>query len=378
MRIKLAFLAILVSGSALASSISVGVGTASVVLATRQNLTSQNYYISTAGDDSQTCGLTSKCRTLAHVLSLLPLVLDRPYIINVADGTYAEVIDTTGFRGTGLLGGTYAVSITILGNVSTPANVVFNTVGPCVNYFGTGTANAGACISGSAKVVLKGLTITNGDVFGIACWGGVMELNTVVVTLTGGPIMPNGSFGIDNLECHWLFTGDVTVSGFDTGSAPVGGLGIYNAHGTIGVQTTGTVTIIGPAAGADYHGTAGLVIEYGNSAYTIVDTGSMTINGVQTAILVNDNGVLTDYATGGTFTLRNSTTATGSTAIDVHGGGTVNLGNYGAGAGPALSIDKWTKCFFAGELSVIDHQGTRSTTNCTVSTTSGGGQILLF
>ncbi len=345
------------------------------VLQPRRASTTVNYYISTAGSDSNVCSSASKCLTLAHALTLVPQTLNGNYIINVADGTYAEAIDTEGFVGTGIFNGTYNRTLEILGNTTTPANVVFSGTTACVSYLDDGAAEqSGACISGNAKIILAGLTISNGSKFGVQCWGGIIDYNKVVVTLTGGAAAE--SFGLAHLNCRWNMIGDVTVSGFDTDIAPTGGLGVYNAHGTIGTWTGGTLTITGPAAGAAFDGTAGFVLEYFSGFTMLGASPVLSISGVDTGLVVADSSAFTTSGVS-TITIVNGSTPSGdSTGIDLHAGGVVNIGTDGF-TGPALTVGHFTKCIFAGALSVLDHLGTRSLTNCTATTATGGSQIIL-
>ncbi len=345
------------------------------VVVPRRSATSINFYIATTGNDSNACTSAAKCLTLAHALTLVPLTLDRSYIVNVADGTYAEGINTEGFIGAGIFNGTFNPTLEILGNTTTPANVVFSGTSACLSYLDDGAAEqSGACISGNAKIILAGLTITNGSKFGVQCWGGIVEYNKVVVTLTGGAAAE--SFGLAHLNCRWNMIGDVTVSGFDTNISPTGGLGVYNAHGTIGTQTGGTLTITGPNAGAAFDGTAGFVLEYFSGFVMLGTTPVLSISGIDTGLVVADSSAFTTSDVS-TITIVNGSTPSGdSTGIDLHAGGVVNIGTDGF-TGPALTVGHFTKCIFAGALSVLDHLGTRSLTNCTATTATGGSQIIL-
>ncbi len=299
--------------------------------------------------------------------------------MNVADGTYAEGLDFSGFVGSGMYTSTHGFSITLQGNETTPANVIFSGTVTCPDYLDGSTNVGGACMTGSAKIILHGLTITNGSSFGISCYGGVVEYKKVVVTLTGGAAA--SSYGIVNLGCVWNVVGDLTISGFDTLISPQAGFGIYCAHGTIGTVQTGTVTITGPGTGGDAgaHGTGGIILEYADTGLTLLtSTANLTISAVNTAILIDNNATFTQQF-GSTITMSNgSTTPTGSTGIDAHSGGRVNLSLQGVVNGPTLNIDHYTTCIFAGEGAGVDQKGSRSLTNCTPTATSNGGLISLL
>lgn len=317
-----------------------------------------NYYVATSGNNSNVCSSASKCLTVAHVLALLPQVLDRPYVINVADGTYAEGLDITGFVGTGSFGSTYANSITILGNTGTPANVVFTGTVTC-------DVTSGACVNGSAVVNLSGIKVApTSSQNGISCHGGFMALSNVLVA-------GSTADGIEALDCFYTLSNTVTISGYAPVAPPSDGIGIYNAHGSVGLLLSGTTTITGPGGTSTV--ALGLVLEF-QAQFTILGgSTNLTITGVQQGILVNVGG-FDSYVSAGTISVTNSATVTASSGITTCCGGSFNV------TGTALTVDHFTTCLLASANSVMDHgNAARTLTNCgTTSSAIQGSQIILF
>jgi hypothetical protein len=344
------------------------------VLQPRRTPATINYYISTAGSDSNVCSSASKCLTLAHVLALVPQTLDNNYIVNVADGTYAEPIDTSGFLGAAArYSGGGIPSLEVLGNTTTPANVVFSGNTVCTTGDSQGSYHSGACIAGTANVKLAGLKISNGQRNGIACYGGNLEVAKVQIVLTGGAAAV--SVGISALTCEIFISDDLTISGFDTNTAPTGGLGFYIAHGSVVEQYGGTVTVTGPGTGssASADGTVCLVLEYASPGYTKTGTNTLAVSGCQIGILINDHGTFSDFV-GGTVSITNGTvTPTASMGLNTSAQGTFNMAN-----GSTLTIDHYTTCIDAVGLSLVTQGGSHTTTNCTPTVTAQSSVILLF
>jgi hypothetical protein len=331
-----------------------------------------NYYMATTGNDSNVCSSASKCLTLAHVRTLIPQTHAANYIINVADGTYAETLDLTGFVGTGLYVGTYTTSIKILGNTGTPANVVFSGTGICSNL--QASFHSVGCFTGSGKIILSGLTISSALETGVGCFGGTMEYNKVVITLTGGPAQ--NSRAVNNVGCTYTISGDVTVSGFDTasgGSGASGGFCWYDSIGTKGIKTAGTLTCTGPGTGgsASADGTHGYIAESLQSGLANI-AGNITISGVQTGVLTSDGGNFRMFD--GALSITNGTTTpTTSNGFEMDNG-------YISIIAPAsVTVDHYTTCLNINQNAVFRAGASNYTfTNCTQSSTSVGGQVSLF
>ncbi len=334
-----------------------------------------NYYIATGGSNSNPCTSASKCLTLAHAVALVPRVLDANYIINVADGTYAEQIDTSGFIGGNFAGGNFSGSLKILGNTTTPANVVFSGQSTCDDQTGDSSFHSGACVAGTARVLLSGLTVTTAQRNGIACFHGNLDLNKVVVTMTGGSAAASVAFDSDG--CYWNISGNFTATGFDTTTSPTGGLGIYNGIGSYGSWSGGTVTVTGPGTGSSMSadGTTCFVIERGAVFNVLQPSITANISGCQIGMLISGGGTVTNYF-GATLALSNGiTTPTTSTGISLSAGGI-----YDGIATSVVTIDHYTtgiKAAFGSGLAAPT--ATTTITNTSTPTSAiQGAQIVLF
>lgn len=87
-----------------------------ILLRPKMTTTNITYYVSPTGSDTND-GLTSitAFKTIQHAIDILPKMLNHAVVINVSDGTYAEVLTITGFPfGSG--------SLIVKGNQTTPAN----------------------------------------------------------------------------------------------------------------------------------------------------------------------------------------------------------------------------------------------------------------
>ncbi len=345
-----------------------------------------NYYMSTGGSDSNVCSSASKCLTLAHVKTLVPQVLDGRYTINVADGTYAEPLDLSGFIGMGMGAlsaspdaGTQTTYLKILGNTTTPANVVFNGSVDC-----DATFPAVGCFEGSGKVILSGLTATTAHRNGLECVGGVLELSKVIITMTGGPSSDNVGFLASG--CRFNIEGDVTITGIDSPSPlPAGGIGIEVSAGSFGTLNNGTLTITGPGTGgggmyaAYADGTTGMTIDSAGASFLVTSFGGTTaisITQVNSGFWVAENGIFSALGAT-TITISNSSTPTSSFGIQTYGAGI-----WHAAFGPDLTVNHFTYCYYSHELGLIDHGrggGSRTSTNCgTTSAADDNSKVLLY
>lgn len=325
-----------------------------------------NYYVATTGNNSNFCTVSAKCLTLAHALAIVPRLLDANYIINVADGTYAEAIDLSGFAGNGTTGA-YAGSLTILGNTGTPANVIF-----------TGTVTCGAlatvaCLTGPANVTLSGVKLNataNSNLWCQVC-NATLSNVTITGTSTYGAVVERGFVVLSNA---------IAISGFSSSF----GTGMYVANGAAVNQISGTVTITGPGGGSTT--ALGLVEEFG-STYSQASGGTtmnLTITGVQYGILLSSESTFNNFDTGaGTVSITNASTPSGSLGISSTGNSSFQLGGVaGAMTIPSLTIDHFTTCISATTNALVaqgpSSAGPRSLTNCTPSASSNGGTVLLF
>jgi hypothetical protein len=284
----------------------------------------------------------------------VPQTLDNSYTINIADGTYAEPINTAGFIGTGL---TYGTVLTLLGNIGTPSNVQFTGTLMCSPWA------VGACINGSAHVLLSVLEINATARDGIACFSGVVELSNVVVT---GIL----NVGMEAERCDYVFDNSVTTSGVVAASSPSDGMCLYAARGSIGGQNSGTWTCTGPG-GAGTVG-LGMVFEFG-SVFATGGNNVISITGVQYGILINNNGAFVSYGPTTVISIVNVSTPSLSQGINTSSGG-----SYDATAN-TLTVTHFTNCIQAAGNSVMASGGTQNLNNCGTNTNAiQGSQIILF
>jgi hypothetical protein len=316
--------------------------------------TTTNYYISTAGSDSNPCTIGSKCLTLAHALSKVPTVLTQQFIINVADGTYAEGIDLRGFNG--YLGS--ATGITILGNTGTPSNVQFTgTVSPNCGTIG-GTQVTVACLAGSPSVTLSGIELN-------ATARDQLYCDNCYV------ILSNVTFNGSNTECIDSFRANIifqnTIVCQNTNSAGVGA-GFYLAHQTVGLFRSGTITITGPGGAST---TAwGLNVEF-MSTFEIIGGGNITITGVQDGVAATGHSNFSAFGWSGTLSITNSSAPSNSNGIFASNGSVIDMDSN------TLTINHFTTCIQAiGESEMSQGPGNRTLSNCTATNpaTSPGNQ----
>lgn len=310
-------------------------------------------YVSTIGNDSTGAGTAiNPWATVAKAISTVPAVLDTSYTIHLADGSYAEGLDLSGFVGTGLAAGAGSKSITILGNTGTPANVQLTGAVSCAG------SNAIACLNSSAGVTLSGIKLNGTAARGIICSECSFILSNAVVTgtLTGGVDVYKGLVLIEN---------SVTISGFTD-------LALYLAHVSAAIQdVNGTLTITGP--GGSSTTAVGIVGEFIGSYAMIGGSTNVTISGVQIGVLLSSESTFNSFVSTGTISITNSATPANSFGVRTTGTSSFNV------SGTGLTVNHFTKCLSAAALSVIDQgPGNRSLGTCTNTDAQQGSQIVLF
>lgn len=225
-------------------------------------------YIATTGNDSNDCSVGSKCLTLAHAVGLLTgTVLDTTYTINVADGTYAEAptIDELVTTDKGLL--------SIIGNTTTPANVVFTgsvTRKGQTNAsdFPGGSANwvdqvNGGYVAGPVNVEFHGVTFTNSA----AARNGLIVENKAFVVLDKVTVSSNSKNSLVlNHYARVRMDNNNTFTNFTSNGV------LYYWHSLITMGTTAaTTTITGPG------GSSATVCVYGSDhSLWLVENGNGT------------------------------------------------------------------------------------------------------
>lgn len=214
----------------------------------RENLTAtRNYYVATTGSDSNN-GLTAGAPflTIQKAVDTI-LALDTkgfPVIVNVADGTYTGGASAT----TRTIGGS---SIQIIGNTTTPANVVISPAsGNCINA----NFNALIQISGMTLVAAAGSAVASANGATVFVLGGVVFgacSNDHILADSTARVYVVASYSVTGgCTNHWHAT--------NTGSIFASGLTI---------TVTGTPTMVRWAGAA-----GGSVIGAASNAYA----GSMT------------------------------------------------------------------------------------------------------
>jgi hypothetical protein len=326
--------------------------------------TTISFYIATTGSDSNPCTSSSTCQTLAHALSLIPTVVIQPYQINVANGTYSEGINTTGYIGYQGSG----AGITIVGNTSTPADVIFSgTLSTCAQNGSLSGASFTqvACIAGPLPVTLSGIELNATARDALYCDNCNLVLSNVIFAGTTTEC-------VDGFRGNVLLFNAVTCEGYNSAGV---GAGIYMCCVSTLAQMSGTTTVTGPGGGSN---TAwGINVERGSQFSIIGSSAALTITGVQVGLAATGHSSIDSLVSTGTFAINNTggSQPSSSRGLYASNGSTIDM------TGNTLSLDNFTTCVYAiGESEISQGPGNRTTTNCT-STGPTGNQnsvITLF
>ena len=309
--------------------------------------TTVNYYVATTGNNSNPCTLSSKCLTVAHALSLVPRVLDRPYTINVADGVYTEGFSIVGFSNS------YTNSLNIVGNSSTPTNVVFNGTVTCVYTDDTGSYVTGVCVNEFVHITGVTITVTSPRsvfVFG----GGDLVFNNVVVNGAASAYSVESSYG-GKIE----YLGTFTLSGFTS-------VGLYANLGGSHVMYGGSMTITGPGMGSNT-----CIYLQSNTLFEIHTgtTSSLTISACQTGIYALNHSTFVSRITNTAISITNSSAPASSTAVFLEGESDFWTNVTG------VTMSNFTNCLNASSLSMIVIKSTVQS-GCGGDLTTSGGLIV--
>lgn len=241
----------------------------------------RTYYVSTTGSNSNN-GLSAGAPLLTIQKALDPVAALDLSIYNVtiqlADGTYTAGMQVNGpWVGKG--------SVTVVGNTTTPANVVISTAGDCVNVTGGGsiivsgmklTSSGGIglyVIGGGSRITLgqkiefgsassahmradnggyiytvSAYTISGGSNYHFLSNNGSIEVSGVTVTLSGTPAFGQQFAQATSTGVIMLYS--VTWSGSATGVR-------YNAIGNGVINTFGQATTWLPGNSAGGTSTGG-------------------------------------------------------------------------------------------------------------------------
>lgn len=275
---------------------------------------STTYYIATAtGSDSNPCTSGSKCKTFAHVLGLIAGLVGQAYTINAADGTYSEPIPIQGYGS--------SQKITIIGNTTTPANVIVNGTTTCVVSDGSTGYSATVC-NVNGWLSLSGMTITAASGQGRALFtmdNGHTIISKVVLNC---PSMANSSLGcVETALASTLEINSPTTINL-TGST-ASGIGIEVNQGSeaifYGDSSNGALTVAGPNANTDT--LTGIQVHrrglFDMHMITANQSSTVSITGVNIGALV----------VGGTWMQHNTGSANPQVTIS-HSSGTVGTGVY--------------------------------------------------
>lgn len=219
-------------------------GVREVLAATR------NYYVRTDGSDSND-GLSNtsggafltlqKAVNTAVSLDLSVYSVN----INVADGTYTVGASLPGYVGVG--------PINIIGNVTTPANVIFNT-----------TSSSLACVGGDWSV--DGVRVNSSAGYGIIVSGGLLTIKRVAFGVCGAGHLAASAGGKAYLTNNYSIVGAAPAHFYVIGGGqvvaqnaltltiagtPAFALGFLNALG-LGYLSIANITYSGAATGKRY------------------------------------------------------------------------------------------------------------------------------
>ena len=224
------------------------------------------YYVSTAGNDSNNGSSGSPWLTIQHAINFLLTSIDLAgysATISVADGTYTGgVVVNYPFTGAG--------SVTLQGNITTPANCTISTTaadcialknGANLNVLGF-TLKTNTSGNGISCIDMAICTITGKMVFGAMASGGnhmncgrmsEIKIGTTSYTISGGA--SSHIYAIEN--SHINIFGGITVN-VTVSSAPV--FSIFCAAATCTSMDVGGFVFAGAATGTRYASTQNAVI----------------------------------------------------------------------------------------------------------------------
>lgn len=298
-------------------------------------------FVATTGSDTTGDGSSgAPFATVGHALSLLPDVADQSYTINVADGTYAEDLTIPAVLAAG------ARSISIVGNTTTPANVIFT--GTESHNDAGNTISAVGWVDGPVRLTLSGVKVNATADRGIYAGHGaqlVLDRSIVTGTLSVGVQVDWHSF----LEVK----GDVTVSGWADRGIQI----IEGSHGTS--ASAGTLTITGP-------GSAGYGMQIvGQSSYHVlnrvgVGSTNITITGVQIGFQLGFNSSFSHQLATSTITVDNVTTPGSSIGVQC-----TDHSNWST-TQPVV-LDHLSIGWDANSISYVEAVGTRTLTSVTTT-----------
>ncbi|ASA24308.1 hypothetical protein [Paenibacillus donghaensis] len=230
-------------------------GKAPLVTTPQQTTAALTYYVRTDGNDSNN-GLANTTggafRTIGKAISVIPQIVNHAVTINVAAGTYAEVVTIQGFFGSGrldLLGDT----VVSLSRQATGFYVIHNTIAIYIKGFrATNTAGAGFYASSNLNLGFDACSIISSaptqpgfDIGG----GGMVAVNGCLASNRNAALNVNGAVtvvsyvwqvGTGNAYGISVYFGKVSKHGtqpsgatpeYVTAGGDIGGGGVINPWG---------------------------------------------------------------------------------------------------------------------------------------------------
>ena len=251
-------------------------------------------YVATTGSDTTGTGASgAPYATVAKALSRLPDVLRADHTIHVADGTYAAGIDLRRFISRG------DRTLTLVGNTTTPANVVFT---------GTITApDSTTCalyVAGPVRVLVQGVETNIAATYGVFVdRNAILTLDRCTITAPNSNDISDTAVLVTN-RSSVEFRGNVTLSNW-----ALNGIGAYT-YSLVTYTVAGTLTISRP----DSFG-AGIHLAY-HAAMICQTTGTnISISGAKIGWQLGLHGEFQHIGGSSTLSASNGSTPSGSSGI---------------------------------------------------------------
>lgn len=215
-----------------------------------------NFYVATTGSDSNNGRtISTPFLTIEKALNSVPMLIPGVYAVNIADGTYTLSAEYEFKSIVARSGNTdNSTVVKVIGNITTPANVVIRAATSTTNLFKTK--------SKSLLVDFDGITFSTCN-NGISVDGGLAILRAVNIDQYRGSAISVSNFG-------FLTTSTSALGGVLTSVASVASVGIQSSIG-------GNITISWPTLSITNFGGSGLAINPAIGG-RIVTTGVSTLN----------------------------------------------------------------------------------------------------
>jgi len=301
-------------------------------------------YVATTGNDSTGDGTSGNpYLTVAMALTRLPDLIEQEYLIEVADGTYANSIDISRFASTG------SGKIRITGDTSTPANVSFT--GTTAKTVRGLSYDITVFVKGPVVVELEGIRVNataDAGVMGIDYATVIIDRCTVTGTLVEGVAVWNHS----RLELH----GNISITGVEYFCIDLTSMssGVYLTAGTLTLTGANTTTSEG------FHISA--KSEFG--VFSANASGlNITISSVIRGFQIGLGSMFTHQAPSATISVTNASKPASSAAIQC-----TDLSSWSTDQ--QLTLNNFTNGFDLNSISYGEAVGGRTFTNLTNNSTA--------